>query len=256
MIISWAYLAVTLSVCVIALLRKSSREEKVLAIFAIVLFAVGEAGAVYSQPQDPQMQVEPMFATMAGAMLLVGRGRLATVPRSWVAGLLAVAAAANGAWNIHLMRASAGQDSEALAAIDEMERLFPRDRTIMVCIGWEGWTAWQYVVAWRGDSQRFLDSEVHLARPFTLNRGIDGVAAAKIAAQQIDAARQRGFRVVAAALWTESPDQMISSLTTVTTGAQAKTYDTILRKEYRTGTHWNTRVGPFVEILPATPLSP
>src|SRR6202042_568739 len=102
--------------------------------------------------------------------------------------LLALVAVANGAWNIHLMRPNAGQDSEALAAIDEMERLFPRGRTVIVCHGFEGWTTWQYVVAWRGDAERFHDSEVQLARPFTLNRGITGGAAANMVAMQIDRA--------------------------------------------------------------------
>jgi len=256
MLVSWVYLAVTLTACLVTLLRRNSRrDEKVLAIFAITLFAVGEAGAIYSQPQDPQMQIEPMFATMAGAILLVGSGRLATLWRGGLVGLLAVVAVANGAWNIHLMRPGAGQDSAALAAVDEMERLFPRDRTIIVCHGFEGWTTWQYVVGWRGNAKAFHQSEVQLARPFTLNRGITGVAAADIVSKEIDAALGSGFRVVSAVLWTQSPDQMIGSLTTVTTEAEAKTYEAILRKEYRAGTHWNTRVGPFVEILPATQLS-
>ena len=49
------------------------------------------------------------------------------------------------------------------------------------------------------------------------------------------------------------PEQMVGSLTTVTTESEARTYDTILRKEFRAGMHWNTRVGPFVELLPASP---
>jgi len=43
----------------------------------------------------------------------------------------------------------------------------------------------------------------------------------------------------------------VGTFTTVTTEAEARTYIPLVRNHYRTGKHWDTQVGPFVELLPA-----
>jgi hypothetical protein len=203
------------------------------------------------------MQIEPMFATIPGAILLARRrtGATGLFLRRSIVSTLAMVAIANGAWNVHLMKAGAGQDSKAVAAIEEMNRLFPKDRTVIVCQGFEGWTTWHYVLLWNDGSMGFLQHSLHLARPFTLNRGISGSAAAAMVAQQIDAAFAKGLRVVAAPFWTMTPEEAVGSLTTVTDEADARLYVSVLKKEYRIGKQWDTKLGPFVELLPAKPPS-
>jgi hypothetical protein len=258
MLLSWAVLSAALASCLLTIIRRPGKSgRELLAAFAIALFVAGEAGAVYSQPQDPQMQIEPMFATIPGAILLVRR-RTGATGLFWqrsIVSTLAMAAIANGAWNVHLMRAGTGQDSKALAAIEEMNRLFPKDRTVIVCHGFEGWMSWQYVLLWRDNSEGFLQQTVHLARPFTLNRGISGPAAAAMVAKQIDAAFAKGLRVVAAPVWTMPREEAVGSFTTVTDEADARLYVSILKKEYRIGKQWDTKLGPFVDLLPANPPS-
>ena len=257
MLLSWAVLAVALSVCILTLMRRPGKSGgQLLAVFAIALFVVGEAGAVYSQPQDPQMQIQPMFAAILGIILLVRRrrGGTETFWRVSVVGVLAVVGIANGARNIHLMRLGTGQDSKAIADIEEMDSLFPRATTVIVSQGFEGWTTWQYVLLWRGNSEGFLRKSVHLARPFTLYRGIRGPDAAAMVTKQIDAGFANGLRVVAAALWTTPTEETVGSLTTVTDEADARAYVIMLRQDYRIGTRYNTRLGPFVELLPITPI--
>jgi hypothetical protein len=74
-------------------------------------------------------------------------------------------------------------------------------------------------------------------------------------AKQIDAGFAQGLRVVAAALWTMTPEEAIGSLTTVTDEADARLYVSILKREYRIGKQWDTKLGSFVELLPAKPPS-
>jgi len=254
MIVSWAVLALALGACLVTMARRRKPSAvSLLAIFALTLFVVGEAGAVYSQPQDPQMQIEPMFATIPGMILLLvpGWGLGSVRLRKGLAGVLALAGAANFGWNVHLMRSGIGGDSKAIAAIAELNRLFPSNTTVIVCHGFETWTTWQYVILWRNDSPGFISKSIHLARAFTMNRGIRGAEAAAITEERIDSALASGQRVVAAALWTEPAEKSVGTYTTVTTQAQANTYDSLLRNHYRLATRWSTLLGPFVELLPA-----
>ena len=252
-ILSWVYFVPTLGASFVTLLSKRSAPAlKYLAVFAIVLLATGEAGAFYSQPQDPQMQIQPMFATVAGLILIGSRYRFwrPTVRRAIGAGFLAIAFA-NGVSNVVWLRAGRGGDSRSLTDLHELESLFPWSTTVIVCHGFEGWTTWQFVVARKGDSQAFLDRSIQLARPFTTTRGISGQEAAVDIKSQIDGALAKGLRVVATPLWTETPEHFVASLTTVTEESRARVYDGALRNSYRLGRKWTTGEGPFVELLPA-----
>jgi hypothetical protein len=255
MILSWTVLAIALATCVGVVIRRPANSvSPLLAVFALALFAVGEAGAVYSQPQDPQMQIEPMFATIPG-LILLARQRTGSagilVRRCAITGLVVIGTV-NGAWNTHLMTLGSGQDSKAIAAMTEFNRLFPKGKTLIVSHGFEGWMSWEFVLLWHGDSKGFIENGVHLARPFTIDRGITGADAAAIVCKQIDAALAEGRRVVAAAVWTMPSQEIIDSLTTVTSEADARVYVSILRKKYRTGMAWDTSLGRFVELVPAT----
>ena len=254
MTLSWVLLALALIASTFVLVRRPAASgPPLLAVFGIALFLAGEAGAVYSQPQDPQMQIEPMFVVIAGIIVLLGRGFRLTAGfwRPGLAGTLAVVGVANGAWNVHLMEAGSGRDSRAVSAIAEMDRLFPRDTTVIVWHGFEGWGSWQYVLLWRDDSEGYLKSNVHLARAFTMNRGITGQQAAAITIARIDAELASGHRVVAAALWPHPSEDFVGAFTTVTTEADARTYISLLKAHYRTGQRWETQNGTFVELLPA-----
>ncbi len=256
MILSWTLLGIGLAACVAAWARERvSSGRGLLAAFAIALFIAGEAGAVYSQPQDPQMQIQPMFAAIVGVILLAGQrsGGSGVLWRRSMAAVLAMTAAANGAWNIHLMEKGQGQDSAAMGAMKEQQRLFPSDKTVILCHGFEGWTTWQFVILWGGNSKAWHRTVLELAWPFTLYRSISGADAAALMSQQIDATFAKGLRVVASPVWSLPENDSIGSFTTVTDEANARIYVTTLKARYRTGARWNTKLGPFVELLPRTP---
>jgi hypothetical protein len=71
MTISWIYLAITLGACVVTLVRGRVTELRVYAAYGVALFLVGELEHLYSQPQDPQSQIEPMFVAVIGLSLLM-----------------------------------------------------------------------------------------------------------------------------------------------------------------------------------------
>jgi hypothetical protein len=246
-ILSWVYGLVTLGTCVAALVRKRATPAiQYLSVFALVLFAAGELGAVYSQPQDPQMQIQPMLACTLGLILLARKLHAPLLIAS-----LALLAAINGAWNVHLFRQQAAGDSLALSGIKQLDVLFPKDRTVLVSQGFEGWVTWQRAILWAGDRQGFVEHNLLLTDPFINHRGISGADAALLMTKAIDHALAAGMGVAAAELWTQTPEEFSSSLTTVTTLEQARIYDAILRRRYRSTRSWNTALGQFVEIVPA-----
>jgi hypothetical protein len=256
MLLSWTVLGLALVACLITLIRRSRTPgPQYFALFALVLFVAGEAIQVYSQPQDPQSQIEPMFVIVPGAILILcwTSGRTGVLWRLAGATLLTIVAAANGAENIQTMRAGRGLDSQAIAAAQEMDRLFPKNSTVILSQGLDGWLTWQYVLFWRGNSAGLIQRHIMLARPLTLNHYIRATDAAAQITDAIDTAFAKGFRVVASSIWLEPVEDIAASLTTVTDPDNARAYISMVKKRYRTGKQWNTRLGTFVELLPATP---
>jgi len=252
--LSWLYFLTTMGAAVAVLFaRRTALASKCLAAFALVLLGVGEAGALYAQPQDPQLQIQPLFATVAGLILLARPGSPSPTPlRRVMTGLFLAVALANGFSNAaSLRRGSVGGDRRSLAAVQELGALFPKDDTAVLSQGFEGWTTWQFVIQWHGDRVHFDQKNIALSDVFLSNRGISGADAATLMKRRIDGAFAAGLRVVSAALWTETPQQFCASMNAVADENRVLVYDSILRASYHTGRVWKTRLGPFVEILSA-----
>jgi hypothetical protein len=254
MALSWIVLAAALAACLFTLARRTANPAlRVFAVSAIALFGVGELGALFSQPQDPQMQIQPLLIIPFGLILLsagvaskTGGWRRMALPAA-----LVVAAGANGIWNFGNLAIYRGDDSRALAAIGEVDRLFPKARTAIVAQGFETWVAWQYVLLRPGDYMFFTEKTVLLSTPFTTQRGITAAEAAAQIEKQIDRARAQGLRVIASPVWTESDEHVASSLASVTSEENARAFLALLKQRYRVGEKWATPLGTFVELLPA-----
>lgn len=255
MSVSWCYALLTLSVCfATAFGRRAAFTQKCLAAFAIVLFLTGEAEATYSQPQDPQLQIQPLLAAAVGVILLVRQWHASTrtfARRLLAAGSLAALLLA-GLTNIVTMRSEAGSDSRLVNAVRELDRLFPRQSTVVVSQGFEDWNTWRFTLTPRDGSIDYFQRTVGLFSPFTNTHGATGRQAALEVRRQIDGALASGLQVVASALWTESPADFVASMTTIASGTEAYRLDAELRSAYRLGRHWDTSLGRFVELLPLT----
>jgi hypothetical protein len=250
MLPSYFYFVTTSAACAWALWScRAESKIKQMALFAVTLFSIGELEHFYSQPQDPQSQIQPMFITVVGLTILLWaltKSKVAGAFR-WVGiGLLALFAA-NGAANLHFMLLTQGADSQSVKAVKEFAELFPPANTVLVTQGFEGWNTWLYVEVYHGDLGRYLSGNIELANAFTTHAGITGSEAAILTRKRIEKALDDGYRVVADEIWTER-EQLVGSLTTVTNSEQARAYYDLLRPAFDLGRGWDTPYGRFVEL--------
>jgi hypothetical protein len=256
MSISWLFLGLALAACLWAVFNKHTHDHiRLLGGYGLALFSIGELEHLYSQPQDPQSQIQPMFVGVIGLIIILHhfRARLTNVRLRALHSALAIALLFNGFWNIRLMYASRGYDSESVRAARELAELFPPGNTIVVSHGFEGWNTWRHMEVYGGNSSEYLSKNIHLCAAFTNHPGISAQAAADLVRRQIGDAFEAGYRVVAAALWTQPRDDFIVSLTTVVDNQKATVFDDSLRNAFRLGRSWATPVGRFVELRPLAP---
>jgi len=253
MSVSWAYCIFTVGACIWAFLSlRTDTLMKTGAAFALGLFAAGELSNLFVQPQDPQFQIEPMFATTIGLILLGHglKGRMRGKTYRLITGALILGALCNGALNVRMMAATGQTDSESYRITRQLEQLFPPDTTTIIWHGFEGWTTWQFIVTFHADSEQFLKHALFLAGSFTHNPGFSAHERAALMREQIDAEFTSGRRVVAFALWTKTRRDFIASLSTLTDTKSAETYYDEITGAYGLGQQWETPAGLFVELLP------
>jgi len=240
--ISWAFAAVTLAALTWAAIRRDRTRS--LAIFGLAVFAMGQMEHLYSQPQDPQSQIEPMFATMLGVIVILealGRMRFLTLA-------MGAAFLLEGSDNARQMLASRGQDSRSMKQSNELAQLFSPDNTVIVSQGWEEWNTWVYSETFGGDSPRYLTQNIGLFNGFIQHLGATPAEAADLMAKQIDHALAQGQRVVANVVWVGSREDFAYSLSTLTSIENARIYTNRLYGAFHAGRSWDTSVGKFVEL--------
>ncbi len=252
--ISWLYFLVVLGASISAWFsRRTSGDLRLLAGFCGLLFGVGELEHLYSQPQDPQSQLQPMFLSIAGLILILGYLRVSLKRRGFrlATASLAVVSVGVGLWNVKLLAAYRGWDSQYVAAVKELARLFPPDKYTRVSHVYEAWNTWWYVEVDQGNWGDFHAKNIHLLSPFLDHAGISAAAAAEMVKGRVAEAFASGQRVVACSLWVQEKAEFAGMMTTVIDGARAGAYYDALRGAFRTGRTWDTPVGRFVELLPA-----
>jgi hypothetical protein len=253
MSVSWVYLAVAIGACVLALRRSGTAYEvRVLAGFGLALFLFGELEHLYSQPQDPQSQIQPMFVTVAGLIVLLRllRDKFSRIPLRLASLVLGAAFALNGALNLATFLPGTGADSRAVSAVRELAGQMRSGRAIIVSGGFEGWQAWLLVEVHGGDQVEYMGRVIHLFSIFVNRPGITGAQAGEVLRKRIEKARSAGLTVLAADLWTKPKADFVHSMTTLVDTERAVAFDDTLRGAFRTGRSFNTPVGRMVELLP------
>jgi hypothetical protein len=251
MLFSYIYFIPTGLACVWALWSGSVKSRvKQMALFGVTLFFIGELEHFYSQPQDPQSQIQPMFITVIGLTILLClliNSKAAGAFR-WVGvGLLALFAL-NGAVNLRAMLLTQGADSQSVRAVEQFAQLFSPNNTVIVTQGFEGFNTWLDVELYHGDNEQYLSRDIELANAFTTHAGITGSEAANLTKKRIDKALDDGYRVVADAIWTGEPTRFVGSLEEVTNSRQATAYYECLKPAFDIGQSWDTPYGRFVEL--------
>lgn len=171
--------------------------------------AAGQVVNAYSQPEDPQMQLNVMpWLTVAVALLVaelpVARSRAAVAA---ISVLLLVPLV----YNVRSFAHGRGADSRMLAALAELERLSDPASTIYVYNSPEGALAWKYGT-WAprkpGGCDLGLSPQatpkfkwISLSWPVINNRGLTTEQFVAHIKTELDCAFDKGYRVIASAAW-------------------------------------------------------
>ncbi|WP_439612747.1 hypothetical protein [Reyranella sp.] len=221
------------------------RDEPQLRAVAVVFLGTLGAGQVlnfYSQPQDPQMQINVMpWLAVAWALLLAG---LLPTRRGLAIGL-AVLSFAPFAWNVAALAKWRGDDTRWLAAAAALEKRFPPDSSVFLYFGYEPITTWKYALwsrTWDWDNRVAIPPAPSADPKFkwiAVNAGAirhPGWTAAEHAAairRDIDLALDRGYRVVVSDMWSWSPDVLAAFLGTVAASGRADAIYRMLHDDFR-----------------------
>ena len=224
--------------------REEARLRTIAAVFLGTLVA-GQVLNIYSQPQDPQMQINVMpWLTMAWALMvasLLPRVRLAVVVA------LAVLSFVPLVWNIVELARSRGGDAKAVAALASLERRFPPETTVFVYWGFEPITMWHYALwsrTWDWDGAAEIEPAPS-GNPRFKWIAIDAGAIrhpqwtaeehAQSIRRDIDLAFERGYRVVIADVWSWSVEELADQLGSLAAANRAPVIHDLLHSAYEVG---------------------
>lgn len=224
--------------------RRDLRLRTIAAVF-VGTWGAGEVFNFYSQPQDPQMQINVMILLPVAWLLLLGAVS-ATRPKLFA--LLAAVSLAPLVWNAAQLGRHRGKDERALAALAELERRFPPDSTVFVLNGLENIASWQYLV-W--SSTWDMEGPPAFGVAPSRDPRFKWVAAtgaairhpgwtpeqhARAMKSAIDGAFDRGYRVVVSEVWDLSEQALADLLKSVQASDRASAIYAMLHDNYSVGT--------------------
>jgi hypothetical protein len=201
--------------------QRAGRRLRAIAVVFLGTLGAGQVLNLYSQPQDPQMQINVMpWLTVAWGLLL---GALVTRSRASMV-LLALLSLAPLAWNVSQLARFRGGDEAALKAVAALERRFAPASTVFVYWGFEPIATWQYALwsrTWDWDGTVTI-APAPTADPKFKWIAIDAGAIrhpdwtaeehAQSIKRDIDQAFDRGYRVAISDVWRWSPEELAEQL--------------------------------------------
>jgi len=240
--------------------RGDPRLRAVAAVFVGTLGA-GQVMNLYSQPHDPQMQLNVMpWLTVAWALLLA-----ALAPRRGLFSVLAALSLAPLVFNVVALARWRGGDADATAALAAIERRFPPERTVFVYWGFEPITMWHYALwsrTWDWDGQASVPPAPS-AEPKFKWIAIDAGAIrharwtpeqhASSVRHDIDLALERGYHVVIGDAWNWSVAELAGQLAILSAADRAPEIYAMLHDNYdatpvldvpTVGTYYELRAKP------------
>jgi hypothetical protein len=201
--------------------RRNDPTARTLAIVFLGTLGAGEVMNAYSQPNDPQMQINVMpWLTVVAALLV------SDLSARWRFGAALTAAALVGlplAYNAAAFSELRGRDGQAMASLAALERISDPAATVYLFTGFEGIVSWLYVTwdpHWEGvcdvgpspqPGRRFKWAALYgflVHHPSWTQE--EYLAAVKT---EIDCAFDKGYRVVATPIWNDSEQELADQLT-------------------------------------------
>ena len=232
--------------------RHDTRARALAAVFGIT-FAAGSVFNLYSQPQDPQMQINVMpWLTVAwgrlAARLLAGGGTVRA--RSVTFAVLGVLSLAPLAWNLKSLAFWRGEDTMMVNGLAALERRLPPESTVFLYWGFESITTWQFALwshtwdsdVWGTDRAPAL-APAPSAHPkfkwIAITAGgvrHPGWTAEEHAAalkRDIDRALDLGYEVVASNFWDWDVTELASQLSSLSAANRAPAIYKMLHENYQ-----------------------
>jgi hypothetical protein len=205
--------------------RRHDPVARTVAIVFIGTLGAGEFMNAYSQPNDPQMQINVMpWLTVVAALLVadfsVGRGRTVGLSVVVAAVLLACLPLA---YNMRQFSELRGRDGRAMAELQALEKISDPAATVYVFAGFEGITTWLFVnwdPHWEGvcdvgpspqPGRRFKWAALFgflVHHPSWTQE--EYLAAVKT---EIDCAFDKGYRVIASPVWNSTEQALADQMT-------------------------------------------
>jgi hypothetical protein len=249
--------AILLSAVIVLWPRRNIARVRAIAVVFLGTLGAGQVMNIYSQPQDPQMQLNVMaWLTPTWALLVAALVRRKGCSRMT---LLAVLSLVPLVFNVGSLSRWRGGDSRALATLANIEKHFPPDRTVFVYWGFEPINVWQYALwshTWDWDSgitdAKFkwiaIDSGSIRHPHWTPEEDAGSIK------HQIDTALGHGYRVAVAGFWDWSAAELASNLAGVSGANRAQAIYDMLHRDYRVQPAFvDPTAGRYYELFPSTP---
>lgn len=215
-------------------------EARVLAAIFGITFAAGEVMNLYSQPQDPQMQINVMVWLTLGWTLILAVG--VQWHHNLVLGTSIALSFALLAYNVSQLIPRRGADDTWRLALERIEQEVDPSRTIFLLHGFEEVVSEKFY-KWDGDWDYFKKlGPAPASKPkFKLLALVSGpvhkpnASGAELANDlraQIERSLDLGYSVVANVVWKWTEAQLESSLVTVADSEKAKALYEMLHENF------------------------
>ncbi len=237
--------------------NRQTIDARILAAIFGITFGAGEFFNLYSQPQDPQMQINVMsWLTIAWALVV------ATILRHRSAPRLVVCAAFGFlllSYNIWMMLPLRGVDTVWRLTLDRIEREADPGRTVFLLHGFEPAVSKMFY-HWDGRWNYFetLSPSPTPQTKFKILALVSGpVNKSSLTPQeladdlqrQMEKAMDLGYDVVASDIWSWDLSRMVSSLSTVANKEKAEAIYRMLHSKFAGTPDFSDPVaGPFFKI--------
>jgi hypothetical protein len=222
--------------------RRAATEWRIAVAVLAAAFVFGEAMNLYIQPQDPQMQIQPMtWLPFAAACVFAMTARLGIAGIGVRIGLAALMVLLFKS-NLDAYVPTRHADSAAVQSVRALEAIAPPDKTMFLLQGFEGMASWLSVEWRRG--QEYLDpaspppahypgfNAVYISSELVLFSGRSAGQSADNLALMVDVAMELGYDVVATDVWAFSEEAFVDSYATVSSPDKARAVHAALHRRF------------------------
>lgn len=172
-------------------------QDKMLALFGGCIFFFGELQNMYGSPQDPQFQLEPMFALTLSLNLLYP-----CLKKKWSRIFVILTFIGLAIENTHSLQKHRGRDSISILEYNKVRSSFPKEKVALCFTSYENLTTYILLFDYRGDSKDFYKDNYTLNLPVVIKPNISSQEFNKQVFQKIDSFIEEGKIVLASSPFT------------------------------------------------------